>query len=136
MVMDPLSITTACITLLGAIGKTTQAVTHFVRTCREARGDLAAVSRELSDLRIVLDLFIEDSVTKASLPATFEKHVLALIENCLGVTTKVREVLEDHDGRTGPTRWAMGGKETVNQLRVILETHKGSLSLALELANL
>ncbi|KAK2051583.1 hypothetical protein LY76DRAFT_651176 [Colletotrichum caudatum] len=30
----------------------------------------------------------------------------------------------------------MGGRETVNQLKTMLETHKGSLNLALELANL
>ncbi|KXH52640.1 hypothetical protein CNYM01_01691 [Colletotrichum nymphaeae SA-01] len=133
---DPLSITTACITLIGAIGKTTQAVTNFVRTCRDAREDLAAVSRELSDLRIVLELLIDDTATKASLPAAFEKHVLALVGNCLGVTTEIAGELGNHDGRTGPARWAMGGKETVNQLKTMLEMHKGSLNLALELANL
>lgn len=133
---DPLSITTACITLIGAIGKTTQAVTNFVRTCRDAREDLAAVSRELSDLRIVLELLIDDTATKASLPAAFEKHVLALVGNCLGVTTEIAGELGNHDGQTGPARWAMGGKETVNQLKTMLEMHKGSLNLALELANL
>lgn len=133
---DPLSITTACITLIGAIGKTTQAVTKFVRTCRDAREDLAAVSRELSDLRIVLELLIDDTATKASLPAAFEKHVLALVGNCLGVTTEIAGELDNHDGRTGPARWAVGGKETMNQLKTMLETHKGSLNLALELANL
>ncbi|KAK1624309.1 hypothetical protein BDP81DRAFT_410169 [Colletotrichum phormii] len=133
---DPLSIMTACITLIGAIGKTTQAVTNFVRTCRDAREDLAAVSRELSDLRIVLELLIDDTATKVSLPAAFGKHVLALVGNCLGVTTEIAGELENHDGRSGPARWAMGGKGNVDQLKTMLETHKGSLNLALELANL
>lgn len=41
--MDPLSITMACVALLGAIVNTSTAVTAFVLSCREARGDLTRV---------------------------------------------------------------------------------------------
>ena len=42
--MDPLYIATGCLALLSAVGKTTLAITSFLRSCREARADLAAVN--------------------------------------------------------------------------------------------
>lgn len=135
--MDPLSITTACVALLGVIGKTSHAIASFVRTCSEARDDLAAVSRELSALCAVLGLLIEDATsTDATLPAAFQKHILVLVDNCSDVINQIARVLENHGGRTGPARWASDGNDEVKELRVLLEIHKGSLSLALELANL
>ena len=53
--MDPLSIAAGCVGLLGAIAKTTAVVIDFIRACREARTDLSGITRELSDLYLVLE---------------------------------------------------------------------------------
>ncbi|KAF8812033.1 hypothetical protein BYT27DRAFT_7183189 [Phlegmacium glaucopus] len=61
--MDPLSLTTSCLALLSAVSTATQFVTDFVVSYREARNDIAAVSRELSDLDITLHILKHEAET-------------------------------------------------------------------------
>ena len=46
--MDPLSITRGCLSILSAISTATHLVIDFIVSCREARDEITAVSRELS----------------------------------------------------------------------------------------
>ncbi|KAF2966485.1 hypothetical protein GQX73_g7104 [Xylaria multiplex] len=137
--MDPLSITTGAIALLGAVGKTIMAVTSFIRGCREARTDLTAVNRELMELQIVLELLRDDSAINENdvFPEALRAQVLSVITNCNAIVEQINTVLEKHDASIStPLRWVVSGKNEVANLRMSLEAHRGSLNLALEMINI
>jgi hypothetical protein len=132
--MDPLSITTGCLTLLGTIGQTSLAITLFVRSCREARGDLAEVARELSELKMVLELLQGDQDVENDriIPESLQRQILGILVKCNEVLVKIDAVLEKHRGRVGDIRWVATGKNDVANLRQSLEAYRGALSLVLE----
>lgn len=72
-----------------------------------------AVARELSELRIVLELPKEDSDTTdfSIIPEVLHTQTLNIITNCGNAIRRVGEVLEKHSGRLGPTKWAIEGKQ-------------------------
>lgn len=136
--MDPLSITTACIGLIGTVTKTTVAVTTFTRDCREARSDLASINGELSQLQLVLELLRDDTAVSDDqiLPESLQEQILSIIDNCSAVVTKINLVLDNHSGKVGVLKWATIGKSEVVGLRMSLEAHRGSLNLALDLVSI
>ncbi|KAF3026474.1 hypothetical protein E8E14_012875 [Neopestalotiopsis sp. 37M] len=138
--MDPLSITTSCLALIGVVAKTSIAITAFIRECREARGDLTSVNRELSDLKIVLELLQEDTAGQDGellLSESLQTQILSIIKNCGDVSSKVEQVLTDLRGsRVGAIRWVLDGKKEVASLKQSLEAHRSALSLALEMVNM
>ncbi|KAG7294533.1 hypothetical protein NEMBOFW57_004608 [Staphylotrichum longicolle] len=135
--MDPLSITSACLALLSAVGKTSIAVTSFIRGCREARSDLTSISGELTQLQLVLDLLKDDASVGDDrvIPESLQTQILSIIKNCSAVVDNINTVLEKHSGRTGVPKWVAFGKAEVAGLRMSLEAHRGSLSLVLELVS-
>ncbi|KAK0723518.1 hypothetical protein B0T26DRAFT_750783 [Lasiosphaeria miniovina] len=92
--MDPLSISTACLALLGGIGKTAFIVIDFVRGYRTARSDLTALTGELTQLQPVLELIKDDTASQ----------VLDITKNCFSVMEKVDTVLENHKGTLGSAK--------------------------------
>ncbi len=135
--MDPLSITTACLALLGTVAKTSLAVTTFIRGCRDARSDLTSLSGELTQLHLVLDLLKDDaSVTDGRvIPESLQAQILSIIKNCSAVIDNINKVLQNHSGKTGAAKWVAFGKAEVAGLRMSLEAHRGSLNLVLELVS-
>ena len=135
--MDPLSIATACLTLLGTVGKTSLAVTTFIRGCRDARTDLTSISGELTQLHLVLDLLKDDaSVTDGRvIPESLQTQILSIIQNCSAVVDNINKVLQNYSGKTGAAKWVAFGKAEVAGLRMSLEAHRGSLNLVLELVS-
>ena len=135
--MDPLSITTACLALLSAVGKTSLAVTTFIRGCREARSDLTSISGELTQLHLVLDLLKDDASVSDGrvIPQSLQAQILSIIKNCSAVVDSINTVLQNHSGKTGVAKWVAFGKAEVAGLRMSLEAHRGSLSLVLELVS-
>ena len=84
---DLLGITASCLALLTAVANTSKVVTGFIRDVREARGDLDAVSRELSSLTTILELLKED-VTNGdggSIPNTLQIQIKGILVNCKSV---------------------------------------------------
>jgi hypothetical protein len=136
--MDPLSVATGCISLLNAVAKTSVSVTAFIRSCREARNDLTSVIRELSDLRLVLELLKDDSnmQNKHLVPETVQTQTLSVIRNCEGVLKMIDALLENCSARLEAVRWAVDGKAPVAHLQQSLEAYREALSLALETVNL
>ncbi|OBS20413.1 hypothetical protein FPOA_06783 [Fusarium poae] len=135
--MDPLSITTACIGLIGTVAKTTLAVTNFTRECREARSDLTSINGELSQLQLVLELLRDDTAVSDGqiLPESLQEQILSIIDNCSAVVSKIHDVLDKHSSKAGVLKWITFGKNEVIGLRMSLEAHRGSLNLALELVS-
>ena len=135
--MDPLSITTSCLTLLGTVAKTSLAVTTFIRGCRDARSDLTSISGELTQLHLVLDLLKDDaSITDGRvIPESLQAQILSIIKNCSAVVDNINKVLQNYSGKTGAAKWVAFGKADVAGLRMSLEAHRGSLNLVLELVS-
>ena len=133
--MDPLSITVSCLTLIGVAGKTSLAVTTFIRGCRDARSDLTAISGELTQLQLVLGLLKDDTdvTDDRIIPQSLQAQILSIIANCSDVVDKINKVLQKHAGKAGPVKWTAFGKTEAEGLRMSLEAHRGSLSLVLEL---
>ncbi|KAK3386519.1 hypothetical protein B0H63DRAFT_467895 [Podospora didyma] len=135
--MDPLSISTACLTLLGAVGKTALAVTTFIRGCRDAGADLMSISGELTQLQQVLELLKDDTAVSDNrvLPESLQNQILSILENCTTVLECLNHVLHEHTGKTGAAKWVLFGKSKVAGLRMSLEAHRGSLNLVLALVS-
>jgi hypothetical protein len=135
--MDPLSITTGCLGLLAAVGKATLAITEFVRGCREARSDLAAITVELSQLNLVLELLKDDTAVSDDrvLPESLQAQILSIIANCSAVIDKINTALGKHGGKAGAAKWVTFGKTEVAGLNMSLEAHRASLNLVLELVS-
>ncbi|KAJ8129637.1 hypothetical protein O1611_g3996 [Lasiodiplodia mahajangana] len=137
--MEPLSITTGVISLLGAVGKTTLAVTSFIRSCREARTDHTAVNTELLELQIVLELLRDDSAINENnvFPEALRARVLSAITHCDTIIRHINAVLEKHDtSKSTPIKWVTSGKREVSALQASLETHQGFLNLVLDMINI
>jgi hypothetical protein len=137
--MDPLSISASCLTLLCAVTKTSKAITAFVKAFREARTDLLEVTRELSDLKDVLDLLKIDSEIKDGerlLPNHLQEQILAIIDKCGDVLIKINAALDKHKGHVGDVRWIVTGKNDVAHLRLSLEAYRNALSLAVDTVTL
>ncbi|KAF5654804.1 hypothetical protein F25303_1148 [Fusarium sp. NRRL 25303] len=138
--MDPLSIATGCTTLISTIGSLSLSINSFVRTCRESRGDLDRVARELISLQTVLELIQEDVTDESkAFPTTLERHVSGIIINCNSVVIELQECITKYGvDRRLKTKagWAINGQGDVAKLRSNLEAHKAALELALDMLSL
>ncbi|KAG4281705.1 hypothetical protein FPRO06_10609 [Fusarium proliferatum] len=138
--MDPLSIATGCATLISTIGSLSLSINSFVRTCRESRGDLDRVARELFSLQTVLELIQEDVTDESkAFPTTLEHHVSGIIINCNSVVVELQECITKYgvDSRLKTKAgWAINGQGDVAKLRSNLEAHKAALELALDMLSL
>ncbi|OCK74432.1 WD40 repeat-like protein, partial [Lepidopterella palustris CBS 459.81] len=138
--MDPLSISIGCVSLLSAIAKTSVSVTGFIQDYRDSRDDLVAVSRELTDLEIVLKLLKEDRIITGSqaIPQTLQRQIISVISNCSNVLEQINGLLQKYKGGSADkaARWALTGKNDIAKLRLTLEKHRGALSLALDIVTL
>ncbi|CCT72556.1 uncharacterized protein FFUJ_12434 [Fusarium fujikuroi IMI 58289] len=138
--MDPLSIATGCATLISTIGSLSLSINSFVRTCRESRGDLDRVARELLSLQTVLELIHEDVTDESkAFPTTLEHHVSGIIMNCNSVVVELQECITKYsvDSRLKTKAgWAINGQGDVAKLRSNLEAHKAALELALDMLSL
>jgi len=138
--MDPLSITTACLALLSAVSNATRFVTDFVISCREARNDIAAVSRELSDLDITLHILKQGAEASElnQLPEDLRQHIRHIMANCTTVLVDLEALLRKYQGPglDRATKWTLFGRKEAEKIRVSLETHKRALGLVVEVTTL
>ncbi|KAI8653778.1 hypothetical protein NCS56_01332700 [Fusarium sp. Ph1] len=134
--MDPLSIASGCAGLITAIGGLSIKIHSFVRTCREARGDLDSISRELLSLQTILELIKEDASDDSKpFPQTLNQHVTAILGNCNLVVAEIQTCITRYGQDRLKTRvaWAINGQGDINKLRSSLEAHKTALEIALDM---
>ncbi|KAF6832932.1 hypothetical protein CPLU01_05881 [Colletotrichum plurivorum] len=136
--MDPLSITTACVGLAGTITTVSLSMNTFIRDVGDARSDIEDISRELSSLKLVLEL-IADDVKNSSSPLPKNLEILpGVVSNCSRVVKDIDTCIKAHDG-TGiqkRARWVTIGKGDMTKLKSNLESHKATLGLALEMLSI
>ncbi|KAK0610063.1 hypothetical protein B0T17DRAFT_500840 [Bombardia bombarda] len=115
--------------ILSGISATLATITRFIRAVRVAHADLSAVTRELSDLRLLLELMRDDQ----GIPLLVQAQVLALLVDCGKILYRIQNVLA-HCGDAA--QWTSTGKVAVAGLRDGLEIMRRALGLVDEVVNL
>ena len=138
--MEPLGITAACLGLLSAISTGTRFITDFVVGCREAHNDIAAVSRELSDLNITLHILKHEAEASElnQLPDDLHQHIHYIMGNCTTVLVDLEALLRKYQGPglDRAVNWTLSGQKEAEKIRGSLEAHKRALGLVVELTTL
>lgn len=127
----------ACLALESTVGKTVADVTNFVRHCRPARADLTPITRELSELQMVLELLNDfgqygqygENRQLDHTPPELQAHLRPILSNCITVVLRIDGVLRRHgQGEAdGSARWSAQGRTEMAELRPSLEIHRGAL---------
>lgn len=128
----------ACLALESTVGKTVADVTNFVRHCRPARADLTPITRELSELQMVLELlndfgqygqYGENRQQQDAIPPELQAHLRPILSNCITVVLRIDGVLRRHgqSEADGSAKWTAQGKTEMAELRPSLEVHRGAL---------
>ncbi|KAI1350355.1 hypothetical protein F5Y01DRAFT_160206 [Xylaria sp. FL0043] len=135
---DPLSIASGALAVITAAKKAGDAIYNFIRDCKEARADLSQITRELSELSLILELIKDENAaaTKDCLPDALQTQVQAMLTSCATTVQQIDKTLAKCRGKSGPLRWTMVEKDKVMALKGSLEAFKSGLSLALETVNL
>ncbi|KAL1843961.1 hypothetical protein VTJ49DRAFT_6365 [Mycothermus thermophilus] len=116
--------------LLSGITSTSAIITRFIRSSvRAAHADLGAVTRDLSDLRLVLELLRDES----DVPLRLQGQILVLLESCGNVLIRVDNILARCPE---PAKWLEFGREEITRCRTTLALFRAALALALEVVTL
>ncbi|KAL2268783.1 hypothetical protein VTJ83DRAFT_3629 [Remersonia thermophila] len=112
--------------LLPSITSTSAIITHFIRSSvRAAHADLGAVTRDLSDLRLVLELLRDET----NVPLHLQGQILVMLESCGNVLIRIDSILSRCPD---PAKWLEYGREQVTKCRTTLALFRAALALALE----
>ncbi|KAK4102411.1 hypothetical protein N658DRAFT_337026 [Parathielavia hyrcaniae] len=115
--------------LLSGISSTSAIITRFIRSVRVAHSDLAAVTRDLSDLRLVLELLRDEP----ALPPALQAQMLLVLEGCGNVLIHIDTILARC---SEAARWVGSGRGEISSCRGSLTIFREALALALEVASL
>ncbi|KAK4198877.1 hypothetical protein QBC40DRAFT_307913 [Triangularia verruculosa] len=126
--MSRADFTTSLSNLATVVTNTAGAVTTFCRHSRDSRSDLLAITGELSQLQLIVELLRDDTavIDDRTLPADVHTRALTTIDNCSDVTEKISTALG------GEQRWTFDVKSKVNNLRELLKAHRDTLHIALD----
>ncbi|KAG5743475.1 hypothetical protein H9Q69_002124 [Fusarium xylarioides] len=135
--MDGISVAASCIAVIQAADQTYKIISHFVRDCKDAKSDLAAVSQELSTLTRTLtqlkDLVPDSSdFADSDLTNNTKRDIREIVSSCLVVASDIEDVLSGREGKLAALSWATRGKRKVATAKVLLETNRRALSLAVD----
>ena len=137
--MDPITITISALSLTKTITNTTINIRTFIKAVRESRADLDAISRELSSIEIVLDLLADDAKSEATkmlgIPQQLRDQVLGIIENCRSVVWQIDDLLAKYtaDSKRRKIQWTIEGQADMGKYRSLLEAHKSTLDIAMDM---
>ena len=136
--MDPLSITLACVTLVGVVSKVSTSLTTLSRDFRDAPSEIKATALELSSVRAVL-VNLTEQISRpggTALSSDLAQDMGSIIKNCSVVVSDIEECLSKHlKPRRGVSDyWLLGGgKDELARYQSRLEAHKSALQIALQI---
>ncbi|KAK0705963.1 hypothetical protein B0T26DRAFT_679723 [Lasiosphaeria miniovina] len=137
--MDPFSISAGCLGLVATITKVSTSITAFVKDLRQTRRDLDNVSRELTSLKTILELLLEDDKTPTViLPESMATHVSGILSNCDIVVLDTEKCLAKYkqDSLSRRISWVASGRDDIAKLLRELESYKSALELGLDMLQL
>lgn len=115
---------------LSVIPKTSTSIARFIRSVRAAHGDLATVTRDLSDLRLVLELMRDEP----EIPPRLEVELVILLGACQYAMTAVEAAVARCPDSVA---WLSGAsKDEVMVQRANLAMFREALALVLEVVTL
>lgn len=134
IVRPPSLFGSACQALIATVHQVSADVTNFVRRCRSARTDLAPVMRELSELQMVLQLLNDLDAQRggAVVPEELQVHLRPIVSNCVGVVSKVHEVLQ----RQEVAGWTVEARDEVGELAKSLSVQRGVMGVVSDLISI
>jgi len=134
--MDPISAAASVFGVIGAIASVTSAATTFMRDMRAARKEMVAIKKELSALRVVLEILAEDfhDPSNTNLPDSVLQQVVGVAGECRRVVGGIGDCIRVSQERSGFT-WARSGRAEIQKLQADLEVQKSILSVTLDLVS-
>lgn len=140
--MDPISIATACASVLSITTKTLIAVNKYGSTYHEAGTDLAAVRREVQDFQWALERLRDDDTIETGRAAgsanlKLKTKVLKMVQSSKPTLIEIEDLLLRHSeqGAAQSAWWLMSGKAKIDRLQKHLASHRSGLDLALSIAH-
>ncbi|KAF5562571.1 hypothetical protein FNAPI_3145 [Fusarium napiforme] len=135
--VDGLSVAAYCIAVTQSADQTYKIISEFIRDCKDAKSDLAAVGQELSTLIRTLtqlkDLVPDGSdFVDSELTNNTKRDIRDIVSSCLVVASDIENVLSGYEGKLAALSWATRGKRKVATAKVLLETNPRALSLAVD----
>ncbi|KAK0669891.1 hypothetical protein QBC41DRAFT_248818 [Cercophora samala] len=115
--------------LLSGISSTSAILTRFIRSVRASHSDLSAVTRELSDLRLLLELLRDEP----SIPLLLQAQMLLLLESCGNTLIRIDSILAQC---RNASEWSQTGQAQIGQCRENLGLIREVLGLALDILSL
>lgn len=115
--------------LLSGISSTSAIITRFLRSVRVAHADLAAVARDLSDLRLILELLRDEP----EIPLLLQAQMLLVLESCGNDLIHIDTILSRCPE---PAKWIASARAEIDECRGSLSVFREALSLALDVASL
>ena len=130
--MDPLSITTAALSLLGTSIALSKQISAFVIATKDARKDMDAVSRELASLQLCLESLKEEGDAN-HFPQKLRESLIFIMRNCQDIVDQLGSLLARFaSGNIGRRlQWSLTGRDEAERLRNSLEAHKSAIEIAL-----
>lgn len=134
MKMDPGSWEVTIDGLIATLGTTSHSVVNFIRVVRSARADLVQVTRELSDLRLELELLRDEH----NVPPQIQSRGLAVLDSCGVVLRRIGSLLGNSSSRdpARPPRWSVKERFATSNLCNCLQTYREALTLLPDVATL
>lgn len=115
--------------LLSGISSTSAIMTRFIRSVRVAYADLAAVTRDLSDLRLTLELLKDEK----GVPLPLQEQMLLVLESCGNLLIHIDNILTRC---ADPGKWIESGRAEILACRNSLTISREALALALEVVSM
>lgn len=131
--MEPISAAATIIGVVQTIGQVISAATTFVQNVRYARKEIVTIKKELSSLKVILEILVEDFKDPANttLPSNVIEQIIGVASNCDKVVNQIGDCIRGQSGVT----WATSGKAEIVKLQANLEVHKSTLNVTLDLVS-
>ncbi|KAL2070966.1 hypothetical protein VTL71DRAFT_13992 [Oculimacula yallundae] len=133
--MEPLSAAASIIGVVHIIGQVVSAATTFMQNVRCARKEIVSVKKELSSLKVILEILVEDFKDPANtdLPvnSSVVKETNSVALSCGVIVKQIGELMKVRSSIT----WAVSGKAELAKLQASLEVLKSTLSVTLDLVS-
>ena len=133
--MEPLSIATACLSLVGGTISLSKHIHQFAISTKDARKDMDAFSRELASLQLCIDS-LQHEETVSRFPDGLKRSLGVIIRNCNDIVNQMNALLTKlSSGNLGRrVQWSFSSREEAERLRNNLEAHKSAIEIALSIS--
>lgn len=138
-VMDPLSITASCAALLSSISKLSIQLSTFALEIRDARKDIEAVQRELSSMKLCLEMLHNDVInSNFDYPFSLQKKLVDIVHNADSVAVEISQMLRKMSSTSigRKIQWSLMVRSEMDKLKSNLESHKSAIEIALDMVSM